>query len=220
MRLRRDGADNRLIIHADDLGKFLASIDIENSIRSGQADIIADVKGNAIIGTATIIDAFIVDAPALLRLFSVLSMQGLSALDGQTGVRFSTTESNFTWRRGRLLLREGRANGAQIGITFGGKIDLGAQSARQIDIEGTIVPVYTLNRMIGAIPIIGNLLTGGDGQGLFAATYSMKGPRTDPQVSVNPLAALAPGIIRRILFMGSVPGDEKSVTPYPDEKSP
>ena len=215
LRHRGDGADDRLIIHAEDLGKFLASVDIENSIRSGQADIIADVKGNAVTGTATVTDAFIVDAPALMRLFSVLSTQGLSALDGQTGVRFSTTETRFTWRRGRLLLKDGRANGAQIGITFGGKIDLGASSARQIDIEGTIIPVYTLNRLIGAIPILGTLLTGGEGEGLFAATYSMKGPRSDPAVTVNPLAALAPGIVRRILFMGDVPGQETPETPAP-----
>lgn len=207
MRHRGDGADHRLLLHTDDLGIFLNSLGIDNSVRSGQADIVADVKESAVTGVMTIKNAFVTDAPALMRLFSILSTQGLSALNGQTGVRFDTTEAHFIWQRGRLLLRDGRANGAQIGITFEGRVDLGAGAANRLDIEGTIVPIYTLNRIIGAIPIIGTLLTGGDGEGLFAATYSIKGPRLDPQVSVNPLAALAPGIVRRILFMGDSSAD-------------
>lgn len=212
------GAAHRLMLHADNLGGFLASIGIENSLRNGIADIEADVSDQAVRGNVRVKDAFVTDAPALMRLFSVLSSQGLSALDGQTGVRFDTTESKFVWHKGRLYLRDGRANGAQIGITFAGKIDLGGGRNRKIDVEGTIVPVYTLNRLIGAIPIIGDLLTGGNGQGLFAATYHIRGPRVDPQVSVNPLSALAPGIVRRILFMNNDSGNDAPPDPGRPQK--
>jgi hypothetical protein len=42
------------------------------------------------------------------------------------------------------------------------------------------------------------LLLGGEGQGLFAANYQVTGSAADPQVSVNPLSALAPGFLRRL----------------------
>ena len=50
--------------------------------------------------------------------------------------------------------------------------------------------------------IIGDILTGGDA--LFAATYSMKGPSSNPKITMNPLSVLAPGFLRKILFEGDV----------------
>ena len=44
------------------------------------------------------------------------------------------------------------------------------------------------------------MLSGGSEGGIFAATYTIKGPQDDPNVAVNPLSMLTPGIIRRILF--------------------
>jgi hypothetical protein len=67
-----------------------------------------------------------------------------------------------------------------------------------LDIQGTIVPAYTLNSIIGNIPLLGSLLLGGEGQGLFAANYRATGSAADPQVSVNPLSALTPGFLRRL----------------------
>jgi hypothetical protein len=60
------------------------------------------------------------------------------------------------------------------------------------------VPAYALNSVIGNIPVIGSLLLGGEGQGLFAANYRVTGSAADPEVSVNPLSALAPGFLRRL----------------------
>jgi hypothetical protein len=81
-----------------------------------------------------------------------------------------------------------------------------------MDISGTLVPVYTLNRIVGAIPLVGDLLTGGEGQGLFAATYAMRGALGEPQTSVNPLSVLAPGFIRNLFFLRDQP-DAKPATP-------
>ena len=69
----------------------------------------------------------------------------------------------------------------------------------QMDMNGNIVPFSGLNKAVGEIPVLGDLLTGG-GDGVFAATYTAQGPVADPRVVVNPLAVLAPGILRNILF--------------------
>ena len=73
------------------------------------------------------------------------------------------------------------------------------RAADVVDLEGTVVPAYALNSLLGKIPIVGGLLSGGEkGSGLFAANFRMTGPQENPKVSVNPLSALAPGILRRV----------------------
>ena len=88
-----------------------------------------------------------------------------------------------------------RAYGSALGITAKGEIDLGRS---RIKIKGTVAPAYTLNRILGAIPLINRILVGGEGEGLLAVTYEVSGSLDDPQVSINPLSALAPGFLRGI----------------------
>ncbi|MBC7801846.1 MAG: hypothetical protein H7Z10_14595, partial [Gemmatimonadaceae bacterium] len=59
-----------------------------------------------------------------------------------------------------------------------------------------IVPAHFFNSLLGDIPLIGRLFSPEAGGGLFAATYSVRGPVNDPQVAVNPLSALTPGFLR------------------------
>ena len=51
--------------------------------------------------------------------------------------------------------------------------------------------------MPGSIPLLGALFGGRD-EGLFGITYRLFGPLDDPQFSMNPISALAPGIFRKI----------------------
>ena len=80
-------------------------------------------------------------------------------------------------------------------------------SDETVDLSGTVVPAYTINRVLGNIPILGEILTGGPNEGVFAANYVLKGQLEDPRVSVNPLSALAPGFLRNL-----VGGDAKPLT--------
>ena len=82
------------------------------------------------------------------------------------------------------------------------------------EIEGTAVPAYTLNRVIGAIPLIGTIITGGQNEGFVAADFRITGPLEQPEVSVNPQSALAPGILRRIVrFLGGLEGEDERQEP-------
>ena len=82
-------------------------------------------------------------------------------------------------------------------------------------LQGTIVPFTTVNRLLGIIPLLGDLLVGGEGQGLFAATYRVKGPTDNLDVGVNPLAVLAPGFLRNLFFLPQPAGEDmpKEVKP-------
>ena len=137
------------------------------------------------------------EAAVLTRTIDALSREGLATINKDAGFGFKQFTADIDLGNGQLTVREGRASGGQFGFTLGGVVDL---SKEQLDLNGTLVPVYTLNRWIGAIPVIGTLLTGGDGEGLFAANYTVDGPFSEPDISINPLSALAPGIIRKLLF--------------------
>ena len=72
------------------------------------------------------------------------------------------------------------------------------EGTRVIGLSGTMVPAYGINSMLGAVPILGDILASRKGEGVFGVTYAMKGPLDDPTLTVNPLSVLTPGILRRI----------------------
>ena len=86
------------------------------------------------------------------------------------------------------------AFGESLGITANGWIDIDRD---RLELQGTVAPAYLINSLLGNIPIIGQLLGGGS-QGLIAANYRLSGPTSDPAVAVNPLSALAPGVLRQL----------------------
>ena len=64
-------------------------------------------------------------------------------------------------------------------------------------ISGAFIPAFGLNNMPGSIPLLGALF-GGRNEGLFGITYRLFGPLDEPQLTMNPISALAPGIFRKI----------------------
>jgi len=164
-----------------------------------------------------------IDAPAFAELIGIMSLTGvLDALQGE-GLNFDIFEAPFKLENGKLTLTDSRASGPTIGVTASGTMDM---DNKLMDIEGTVVPAYAINALLGKIPIIGELFTGPEkGGGLFAATYTMKGVGENVEITVNPLSALAPGALRGI-FTGS--GKEKEIpqkvipkqTPPPKQQQP
>lgn len=136
------------------------------------------------------------EAPALARVLQVLSLTGIFAALSQTGLDFVTLDGDYRYFGGALEIKNTRAIGSSIGVTTEGVIFIGDDTAR---LKGTVIPAYTINRILGSIPILGQILTGGKNEGLFAANYALRGRLDDPVVTVNPLSALAPGILRKLL---------------------
>ncbi|HEU0217249.1 MAG TPA: AsmA-like C-terminal domain-containing protein, partial [Stellaceae bacterium] len=155
-------------------------------------------------------DYHLVRAPALARVLSLASLPAVASMLKGTGIPFSTLRGEFAYGNGRLLVEQLLAYGGAIGATANGEIDIDRD---RLDLQGTIVPAYTLNSILGNIPVIGSLLLGGEGQGLFAANYRLTGSSADPEISVNPLSALAPGFLRRLFQpnFGMPPGVQESL---------
>lgn len=197
----------QLRITSSNAGEALRVMDIYDNMVGGKLELtgVQTPKGglNDIQGTARITDFAVVRAPVLAKFINLFSLSGLGELLQNKGIAFDKLRSDFIWTKsneGRLIsLRDGRANGPSLGLTFGGTIN---QSAGKMDISGTFVPMSQINGFFNKIPIIGNLLTGGKNGGIIAATYAMKGDSENPNVMINPLSVLTPGFLRSILFEG------------------
>ena len=188
-----------LTFRSDDMGSTLSLLDITDNIVGGQVTVTgqtADKAGKQIVtGHIEGADYSLVRAPVFARMLSLPSFGGAGGMLAGSGIPFSTLRGDFAYREDRLVLDNLVAYGGAIGVTSNGVADLGRD---RLDLQGTIVPAYALNSILGIVPVIGPLLLGGEGQGLFAANYRVTGSAADPEVSVNPLSAFAPGFLRRL----------------------
>ena len=210
-RLRYGGGagERQFLLSTDNFGAMLKDLGIYPNIQGGKfalAGAAEDRNGTRVLVTnAKGSDYRVIEAPTLARLLSLASLSGMGALLSGQGIPFNRIEGNVDFTTGKISLKNMRAYGGAIGINASGDID---RIAGQMNVSGTLVPAYTLNSVIGDIPVIGNLLLGGQGQGVFASNFRVYGPTDDPQVSVNVLSTLAPGFLRN-LFLFSPSGPSK-----------
>lgn len=198
------GSPNRAFtLESGNGGTVLRALNVIDNVEGGRLSVKGAMDANGIItGVARIGDFRLVRAPVLAKILSVAALTGiLESLTGP-GLAFQSATLPFTYVDDVLRVSDARASGPSLGLTAEGAVNLADD---MVDLQGTIVPAYALNSLLGNIPIVGDLLTGGDeGGGIFAATYTVKGPLQSPDAAVNPLSVLAPGILRKI-FEGEAP---------------
>ena len=203
-----------LLVTTPDMGAALRALNALDTVNGGRLEIVGTsdgpLPGAEFKGRIEGHDYVLVGAPNLARLLTVASLTGISDLLSGNGIRFTRLVGEFTLQDGVMHSDLMRAYGPALGLTAKGSFDF---ESDQTDFRGTIVPAYTVNRILGEIPLLGPLLTGGEGEGVFAATYWAKGKLGDLDVSVNPLAALAPGFLRSLFSGSSIGMDEEGALP-------
>lgn len=202
MDLRQNEPGRRAVaVLSDDAGAVARAFDVYDDMLSGKLEIdgfIDDTKpSQPISGLIRVEDYRIRNAPALARLLTVAALTGIvDLLNAKEGITFTTLDAPFTLADGLLEMHDVRAFGPALGLTAKGQVDL---DRSRMALEGTVVPAYAINSVLGNIPILGWLITGGEkGGGLLAFNYSMRGPTQEPDVTVNPLSALTPGFLRNL----------------------
>jgi len=112
---------------------------------------------------------------------------------------FDRLNVHFSIGDGQLVVHDMFIHGPVLGATLRGRIDYGRQT---VQLGGTYIPLYGLNSMFGALPLFGPLLVGRSGEGLLGITFAIDGPLAKPDVLVNPVSVVAPGIFRQIFEIG------------------
>jgi uncharacterized protein DUF3971/AsmA-like protein len=193
--------DRQFKLTSDNFGALLQLVDVYDNVQGGSFSLTGTAQDHngkrMLVVDASGADYRVVGAPALARLLSVASLSGIGALLSGQGIPFSTLAGQVIFSGELISLNGMRAYGGALGINASGNVD---RVAGTMSIAGTLAPAYTLNSVLGNIPVLGNLLVGGEGQGIFAANFRIYGQRDDPQVSVNPLSTLAPGVLRQLFL--------------------
>jgi hypothetical protein len=211
----------RFSMTSNDAGLVFRSLDLFNSIVGGtfaaNATIDDKLPGSPMNGEITVGEFRIVKAPVLASMLSLGSLTGIrDTLTGE-GIFFDSLKLPFRVTGHRIHVEEARMSGPAIGLTMNGQID---RSMNVTDMEGTLVPAYTINSVLGNVPLLGPLLVGRKGEGIFGFTYAVKGNTDKPSVIVNPLSAIAPGFLRRLFeFSSSLPPETPAVAPAASGKS-
>jgi len=201
----------KLTLSTNDAGLFVKGLYGFGSLKGGRIDFSATLPGkigepennNApdYLGKITVRDFKVLNQPFLTRLFTAGSLGGLSNLMQGQGIAVDKLEVPFSSRGGVVSVHDVKATGPAIGLTADGYID---RPKNTIALKGTMVPLFGINSVLGAIPVLGNVLVSKPGEGVFGMTYSIKGNADQPDLSINPLSVLTPGIFRRI-FEGKMP---------------
>jgi Protein of unknown function/AsmA-like C-terminal region len=147
----------------------------------------------------------------LLKRFAVRNEATLAELDSRGKPKKSGPRiDGVSFKKLRMPFRTDDKFVRLCGVELKGN-DLGGvakgvirKSDGALDITGTMVPLQGINGVLDDIPLLGQIFTGGKGEGLFAVTFAMGGTTANPKTQVNPLSAFLPGVFRKILeFQGS-----------------
>ncbi|MFL6839857.1 MAG: DUF3971 domain-containing protein [Bradyrhizobium sp.] len=191
--LRGRGQGREVIyLQTNDAGAFFRFTDTYSKMIGGQLALAMEpptVEPSAKEGLMNVRD-FSVKGEAALERAAAGGPVGV-----QNGIAFSALRAEFTRQSGQLTIRDGVVKGPTIGATIEGSIDYIGNSVRM---SGTFVPMYGLNNMFGQLPVLGLFLGGGSNEGLIGVTYEVVGSPGQPVLRVNPISAMAPGVLRKI----------------------
>ena len=210
VRIDPDPTGQRVVsAQADDAGSLFRTLGLFETMAGGTLALEGTFDDSRpsrpLEGRLTVADYHVRDAPALAQILGMLALTEIGNTLRGDGLSFDVLDVPFTFDRRYVTISEAQAASLSLGITASGTLDTETQV---IDVRGSVTPIYALNGFLGRVPVVGYLFNGGEkGSGIFAATYSVAGTLDDTDVMVNPLAALTPGMFRKVfrVFDGAPP---------------
>ncbi|MDR0288756.1 MAG: DUF3971 domain-containing protein [Rickettsiales bacterium] len=187
-----------LEIYADNSGMLLRSLGIGKSVKNGKLSfyLSSQRENGEHYGMLSISNFYIKDASLLTTLLSMSSLPGIVNAIKNEGVYFYKCNAPFAYKDGIVEIEESWLEGAELGISTRGRLDI---KDYKFQVEGQVIPAYSINKSLLKIPVIGKLLTGGKSRGIISIDYKANGDDKSSNVSVNPISSLTPSLFKRLL---------------------
>ncbi|HEX4408350.1 MAG TPA: DUF3971 domain-containing protein [Xanthobacteraceae bacterium] len=192
LRSRADG-HQVVDLESTDAGALFRFTDVYSRMNGGQITTVMDppsVNNQVQYGSVSVRNFSVHDESQLERAVANDNQQ----LRGTNTIDFSELKVDFTRTPGQMALRDGVVRGPVLGGTIDGVLDY---TRDDVHLRGTLIPLYGANNLLGQLPVVG-LFLGGEKEGLVGVTYEVVGHPNQPVLHVNPLSALAPGLLRKI----------------------
>ena len=196
-RERNDKTDTNIII-SDDITHFVGNAHAARKLLSDGSIELTSIRSieNLKADVNIKLDDFVlIDTPASLKLLSLPSISGIvSIAEGEPGIRFGYGEINYIETKDSFTDIEAFAVSDSLGLVMDGNID---RNKKIINMKGEISPMHLVNAIIQKLPIIGSILVGNEGEGMFSIDFTLTGNQDDPDVDSIPLSIIKPRIIER-----------------------
>jgi len=191
--LRGRGNGRQVVdLESSDAGALFRLTDVYSRMTGGEMTTLMDApsaSSTTQLGTVSVRNFAVHDESQLER-----AVANDRQVDRSNNMAFSGMKVDFTRTPGRIALHDGVVRGPVLGGTIDGVIDYADD---EVHLRGTLIPLYGPNNLLGQLPIVG-LFLGGEKEGLVGVTYEVVGRPAGPVLHVNPLSALAPGLLRKV----------------------
>lgn len=199
MTLTPKGQKRALKATIPDMGAFLAAFNILPDVRGGRASLVGtfdDSQASAPFSGQLNVSPFVLTkAPTALRVARNISFYGWLASQDTSTFEITHLTMPVTFEDGTLNIHDARTGNTALGATLEGAVNLERNS---IDLQGTVVPLFAINKLPGKLPGIGRLFSPETDGGLLALTFGISGKLEDPTLHINPYSILLPGMLRRM----------------------
>ncbi len=183
-------------LFSDNAEPLVKRYDFIKGYEKGTLDFYSLKKNSKSTSTLKIFNFKLQKLPALTKLLTLASLQGIADTLTGEGIRFNELEMNFKNEGNLMTIDELYAIGPAISILMSGYIE----KNKLVSLRGTLVPATTINKSIGAIPVLGKILVGSKvGEGVFGVSFKIKGHPNTLETSINPIKTLTPRFITRTL---------------------
>jgi nucleoid DNA-binding protein len=175
---------------------FLIGLNFAKDFSNGKLNFMSKkFNDNKSYSKITLSKYYVKKMPILANLLSLTSFTGIiDTLEGK-GVFFDKSYLEYEVINKNLEIKEAYGTGDSLGYTLEGSIN----SDGFVSLSGNLVPAYMLNNIIRQIPVVGKVLTGKKGDGIFGASFKIKGHPDSLKTTVNPIRTLTPRFIQRFI---------------------
>ncbi len=185
-----------LQVISDRARPFIKNFDFVKGFEGGKLEYESIISKNISNSKLTITDFKVSKVPALAKLLTLASLQGIADTLSGEGIRFDSFEMKSNSEGNVLNIEDALAIGPAVSILLEGYVDKG----KVVSLRGTLVPATKLNAIIASIPIVGDILVGKKtGEGVVGVSFKMKGPPKDIKTTVNPIKTITPRFIVRAI---------------------
>ncbi|WP_174801824.1 DUF3971 domain-containing protein [Martelella limonii] len=197
-----DGGQTSVSLQTSGAGALLRFVGIYQKMTGGKLNFDMIETETGWQGMATLADFQLIKDEQLKKILTAPTTGDGKSLNAayknqinETDQRFQRAQAVIEISNGVVRVSDAYVRGDQVGATVKGVV---RDAAGNIDMTGTFMPAYGLNRIFAEIPLLGPLLGNGNDKGLFGITFRLTGKTEKPELIVNPLSAIAPGVFRRI----------------------
>lgn len=219
--MMHSGQDNgdRLVLTTGNAGQVLKALSITDAIRGGNMTmtvLYAPDDASHYTANFALSDFRVIEAPTAVRMLSVLSLAGLYSLIEGDGTAFTEGQAKINVTPDEQRIEYAKARGDALAIEITGLINTNDDT---LDVSGALFPVYLISQLLGHVPLVGELVTGINHEGVFNTRFRMKGAVDDPDIDVR-LSSIAPGLLRDIFSPDWISNERSRLLGDEDTTSP